>query len=227
MKPIDIIDISSLRQLLDRYYAGTTDASEEEALMNWFATHDDNDIPADLAADAEMMRSLSKARTEAFASEVISSIAGNQRRRSIRPAMWVGIAAALATIITLTGKWINVNTDSATDGNRQTPELLIAINEDPTVASSSSTPAEIADDIDVCEELQESSKATSTRKSRATRSGHERVVTDSTEAKERIDHAMSLLADNLHLCSQKARKADETLKETSQTIKSTLYETNS
>ena len=215
------IDITSLRSLLERYYAGETDIREEHVITEWFATHSDSEIPDDLAADARMFRDISAAHTRTIADNTISRL-GKRRHTSF--ALWISAsAAAIAIIVTAGIRYTPHPTDTPADH----PILAESTALPPSVpsrqiATPDATPAHATKD-------QQPTPTAIARKKKRHRAATSReiVVTDTAEAGRHIEEVMRLLADNLGNSRRRLAKAGDDIRHTSETINSKLYEENS
>lgn len=216
MKQID--NITALRSTLERFYSGETSRDEELALERWFASHSDADIPHDLQTDAMMFRSISEARTEAFADRIISSL---EKRR--RPAItaWVAsiIASAAACLILV----------FSLSGGKESPvapvNAIVATVTTPDHNTELHSP-EVAADPHPSAIEPRTAKASQPKCHIRSRQ-NQITVTDSTEARRHIDKALRLLTDNISTGNRQMRKAGNDLRTTSEIIKTTLYEENS
>lgn len=216
MKQID--NITALRSTLERFYSGDTSRDEELALERWFASHSDADIPHDLQTDAMMFRSISEARTEAFADRIVSRL---EKRN--RPAItaWVTsiVASAAACLILVFGL----------SGGKESPvapvNAIVATVTTPDHNTELHSPEVTADPHPSAIEPRTAKASQPKRHSRSRQ--NQITVTDSTEARRHIDKALRLLTDNISTGNRQMRKAGNDLRTTSEIIKTTLYEENS
>lgn len=216
MKQID--NITALRSTLERFYSGETSRDEELALERWFASHSDADIPHDLRADAMMFRSISEARTEAFANKIISSL---EKRRRPAIAAWItSIVASAAACLTLVFSLSGGKESSVAPGN-----AIVAAVTTPEHDTKSHSLEAAADPQPSAIEPRTTKASQPKRHSRSRQ--NQIVVTDSAEARRHIDKALRLLTDNISTGSRQVRKAGNDLRTTSEIIKNTLYEENS
>ena len=109
----DIIDETTVRVLLDRWYDGTATAADEDALTLYFTTSED--IPEDLRADAAVFAlptEKSQSMSEDIPSELMSQVNGAiiaDKARKRRHAFWYTAASAaacacIAMVLGLSGK---------------------------------------------------------------------------------------------------------------------------
>lgn len=217
MKQID--NITALRSSLERFYSGETSRDEELALERWFASHSDAEIPHDLQTDAMMFRSISEARTEAFADRIVSRL--EKRNRPAITAWVASIVASAAACLILVfglsgGKESPVAPVNAIVATVTTPDHNTELHS-PEVAAADPHPSAI-----------EPRTAKASQPKRHSRSRQNQItVTDSAEARRHIDKALRLLTDNISTGSRQVCKAGNDLRTTSEIIKNTLYEENS
>lgn len=108
-----IIDETTVRVLLDRWYDGTATAADEDALTLYFTTSED--IPEDLRADAAVFAlptEKSQSMSEDIPSDLMSQVNGAiiaEKARKRRHAFWYTAASAaacacIAMVLGLSGK---------------------------------------------------------------------------------------------------------------------------
>ena len=105
----DIIDETTVRVLLDKWYDGTATAADEDALTLYFTTSED--IPEDLRADAAVFAlptEKSQSMSEDIPSDLMAQVNGEKARKR-RHAFWYTAASAaacacIAMVLGLSGK---------------------------------------------------------------------------------------------------------------------------
>lgn len=183
-------DIATVRHLLDQYYLGLTTPDQERQLAHWAHSTPDSAIPADLRADAAMLRELyghstphTRAEAERVANATISRLS---RRHRIRPAVWsIAAAVAAACLIIAIGMRPEPVRQPAAAGPEPTP----------VVAQITPTPEPTPSHAPI--EAPATAARRTPRHTAARPTPAPREVTDTAEATAIITDALRLLASNI------------------------------
>ncbi len=217
MKSADTKKLSTgqVRQLLEAYYGGISDAAAEHELMSYFSSC--ADVPAEFEVDAAIFRAMSDSRAKATAvpagleRRIFDATVGRKHRKH-RFAIVYKVASMAAAVALLVGIGIRLNHDRPQQEEHttvHTPAELIAETARPALADTiTEVPGKIPSmarkmpDVAYVEPGHKKSRPDSRRQN----SYYE--VTDTAQALEVVNKAFAILDASLETGAKGIAKAD-------------------
>lgn len=202
-----ITDLTTLRELLARYYDSQTTPDEERRLEQWAAETPESALPADLRADAAMLRDLSAARTASLVNGMIDRL---DRTRRLRVRRWrICGATAAACVAIAIGFAFRPSQPAVSPASADGPAPLVA----QTVVTEP-----LPESIQPTEPATPAVKPARKPKLRSTLgrkvASAPREVVDSAEAQAMISDVLRLVASSVRTGRQGIGRATEKLDET-------------